>query len=486
MEQQPSAGGPGVARNANAVYIVPADWSAAPAALATAFDRIDADVPATQLLVVVASADAAVAITQAITAVRGQTMPRAIAATGASRVARVLRAGAAPIVVGAPEQLLALLRMSALKLDGVRVLAVAWLEDILAAGRGEDLEAVIADVPKSAARVIMTAQWDAPAKDFVERHARRAPVLQLSHTGPVPLAEGTEAPTRVSPPSSTAPEPPVTVSSVAYVTCSTSARVAALQTVLDELDPPSALIYVRSIDGEREVADTLRALGYDAHHAVRLTRGEATEHTALVVLFDLPHTPAEWRAATASQPARVVALGPPRLLGQLRTLAGSIVPLTFSAPFDAARASEAQLRADLRRELAAGTPARELLTLEPMLAEFDGAALAAAALRLLEHERTKRPRIEAAPPPQPPREATRQERPRDRDRERPRSDHGPRDARGGPGGRRSATDRAPTGGGGRREFRPRPNDHSGPPPRGQGDRESRRPPNARPLPRNPR
>ncbi len=489
MEQQPSGGGSGVARSANAVYIVPADWGAAPAALATAIDRVDADVGATQLIVVVASADAAVAITQAISGVRGQTIPRVVAATGASRVARILRAGAAPIVVGAPEQLLALMRMSALKLDGVRVLAVAWLEDILAAGRGEDLEAVMSEVPKSAGRVLLTARRDPSAEDFVERHARRAPVLQLAPADPQLVGDRTGVTTTPA----LAPEVPVTVSSVGYVTCPVSARSLALQTVLDELDPPSALIYVRSNDGEREVQETLRALGYDAHHAIRLTHGAVNEHTALVILFDLPQTAAEWRAATSSQPARVVALVTPRLMGQLRALAGvAIAPLTFSAPVDAARASEAQLRAALRRELAAGTPARELLTLEPLLSEFDGAALAAAALRLLEHERTNRARAEPAAVAAPPSQVAPQERSQDRGRERPRHDQGARNARGGPGGGRShGGDRSgrsssPSGGGGRGEFRGRPNEQPGGPPRGAPHCESRRPPNARPLPRNPR
>jgi hypothetical protein len=49
------------------------------------------------------------------------------------------------------------------------------------------------------------------------------------------------------------------------------------------------------------------------------------------------------------------------------------------------------MREELRRVLVEGVPARELLALEPLLAEYDGAEVAAAALRLLERER-ERPR----------------------------------------------------------------------------------------------
>lgn len=385
MEQQPSAEGPAVSRSANTVVVIPADWSAAPAALATSIDRVDPDLAATQLLVVVASAEAAVAVTQAIIAERGGSLPKVVAATGASRVGRVLRAGAAPVVVGAPEQLLALLRMSALKLDAIRALAVAWVEEIAMAGRSEDLEAVLADVPKSAARTVITAKLDAAVEDFVERHARRAIVARPSEppSAPTPRVDAT------APSMATVP--------VSYVLGPASARALTLRNVLDEIDPPSAVIYVRSGVGEQEAGDVLRALGYDGEQAsIRLTRGGPTEHASTVVLYDVPRGAVEWQGAVRGQPARIVALLTPRLLDHLRDLAGvEPTPLSFSAPLDAARAREAQLRAELRRELAAGAPGRELLTLEPLLTEFDGVALAAAALHLLEQERKARARLDA-------------------------------------------------------------------------------------------
>jgi hypothetical protein len=385
---------------------------------------------------------------------------------------------------------LALLRMSVLKLDSLRTLAVAWLEDILAAGRGEDLEAVVTDVPKGAGRIVLTAHWDAPVEDFVERHARRAPMLQLSQGGPVVLREGSDGGTGEVRVSTSHGDEAGTVASVAYVLCPASARAAALQTVLDEVDPPSALVYVRSDEAERDVQEMLHALGYDTHPSVRLTRGDVTEHASLVILFDLPHGPAEWRAATASHPARVVALLAPRMLGQLGALAGvAVAPLPFAAPLDAARAREAQMRADLRRELSAGTPARELLALEPLLAEFDGAALAAAALRLLDRERTSRAPADTVTA-QPHRD--RQERQPDYRRERSRGDRGTRDGGGASRGERSSSPdrrgRFPPAraGGDRGGQRDSPSGHSRGSHRDEARRDTRRPSDAKPLPRSPR
>ena len=52
-----------------------------------------------------------------------------------------------------------------------------------------------------------------------------------------------------------------------------------------------------------------------------------------------------------------------------------------------ARDRDTRMRAELRALLAQGQFGRELLALEPLLDEFDGIEIAAAALQLLEQER---------------------------------------------------------------------------------------------------
>jgi ATP-dependent RNA helicase DeaD len=476
--EQPSTASSGVARGLNVVHVLPADWSTAPAALASAFERINSDVPATQLLVVVATADAAMAVAEAIIAARGNTGPRVVAATGAGRVARVLRAGAAPVVVGAPAELLALLRSSALKLDQVNTLAVGWVEEILEGGGAEDLEAVLADVPREAARVVITARIDDAVEDFIDRHARRAPRIQQT---PEPSGQ-MAGPDSTGSAASAVPEGTMDAP-VGYVLVARSARPVALRQVLDELDPPSAAIWVRSDEGEREARGTLSALGYGSSDGqISVERGPLSEHRALVIVYDLPRNAAEWRAATGGRPARIVAILEPRLLQQLRSLTEvAIAPLAFTAPLDVARAHAARLRAELRRELATGAPPQELLTLEPLLTEFDGVALAAASLHLLEQERRARSRLEQQratilPQPTTP-EVVRPAAPRSSMKD----DRPSRGPGGPPGPRRDHPPRGQAGADRSREgHRPdRPNP-------GRGPHTDRGRPNARPRPRNPR
>jgi ATP-dependent RNA helicase DeaD len=89
----------------------------------------------------------------------------------------------------------------------------------------------------------------------------------------------------------------------------------------------------------------------------------------------------------------LVALATPRQLPALRALSGGgrVTPLTLSGPAARALTREERMREDLRAVLADGIPARELLALEPLLTEFDGVEVAAAALRLLDRAREATP-----------------------------------------------------------------------------------------------
>ncbi len=90
--------------------------------------------------------------------------------------------------------------------------------------------------------------------------------------------------------------------------------------------------------------------------------------------------------------------------------------------------------------LARGVPPREIISLEPLLREFDATELAAAALHVLERERAQRRAAEVNPVPP--------AKPRPSDGDRPRSDRPDRaspHARPEGGMRRPGSDRAPRG-----------------------------------------
>jgi ATP-dependent RNA helicase DeaD len=120
--------------------------------------------------------------------------------------------------------------------------------------------------------------------------------------------------------------------------------------------------------------------------------GKATEADGqLIVLYDPPTDDAELRTLAASRgSARIVAIVTARQVAALRRMAGgTVAPLALPEAAMRARTREDAVRDELRTVLASGQFSRELIALEPLLSEYDGAEIAAAALRLLDAERSK-------------------------------------------------------------------------------------------------
>src|SRR6185369_11740935 len=215
---------------------------------------------------------------------------------------------------------------------------------------------------------------------LVERYARRARRV-------VAAAAGAETPTALE-----------------YVTITRAGRLTALRRLLDEVDPASALVITRSEESEQPVRDLLRSLGYSGEDApVRVSRAGTATPVDLVVLYDLPATREELREAVGDHTGRVIALTQPRQLTTVRAIAagGTVAPMTLAGPTGRARNRDADVRAELRSRLSSGTFGRELIALEPLLDEFDGIEIAAAALQLLERARAterSQPRTPAAAP----------------------------------------------------------------------------------------
>jgi ATP-dependent RNA helicase DeaD len=363
-----------VTRSQNVVLTLPHTPRAVAQFIAPALERLDGDAEGTQLLVLTADPETTIAVAQAAARLSADgaaaEAARVLPVTNARRGERLVRGRPAPAVVGTPAEIAALVRGAALKLESVSALIVAWAEDVLAAGDAESIEAVMAEVPKSASRTVVVEHESEEVAAFVERYLRRP-----RRVGGAPAApDETQAPVAVH-----------------YVSVAPIARPAALRRLLDELDPPSAVVVTGSPESEREVRDSLRSLGYVGDEGpVRVTSDDVTEHAALVVLYDLPATRAELERAVGAAPVQTVALVQPRQIGHLRAVAGArVTALTLPEPAVRARGREERLRAELRALLANGAPAREVLALEPLLDEFDGIEIAAAALRLAERERDR-------------------------------------------------------------------------------------------------
>lgn len=372
----------GIARNQHVLYLLPHEAAAIAHFLPPVLERLagdDSDTasPGPRVLIVTPDAETSVNVARFALQMPAHSADTAaqsvVPVTSARRAARQLAARSVPIVVGDPNVLLELIRGATLKLANVRALVIAWVDAIVDAGATPLLEALMNEIPKDAARTMVAAHATPAVEALVERYARR----------PRRVTDGEE----------------VTGGPIAlrYLVSTSEARPAALRRLLDELDPPSAAVYVYEDATAAHATAALQALGYGDADAVRIAREAPQPAPALLVLYELPPTIDALRALAASG-SQLVALAAPRELPALRALAGggSLVPYTFDALLGAARAHEDRTRDELRGILGDGLPARELLTIEPLLSEFDAASVAAAALKLLERERSRSSTMTAA------------------------------------------------------------------------------------------
>ena len=353
------------AASVGTINMLPHDEESIAQLIAPVAARIDAGSGSVQALIVTADGDVALAFARAAI---GANDLRLVPATSEGRALRLLRAGGVRAIAGSPGVLTALMAQSALKLDSVRVVVLAWVEDVLAAEPAEVLETLMAEIPKDATRMLITAEMSPAIEEVAERYFRRAHRLAAP---PVPEGLG-----------------PVVMS---YVSVTDASRPGALRRILDELDPPSATIVARTERGAAEARHTLREMGYasdDPNITVRI--GSSTPDVSLIVLYELPTTAEQLRAMVGAGTPRVIALARPRDLGRLGTLAGlAPTPLAAREPTERARRAEHAAREELRAEMKRGRPDRQIVALEPLLEEFDAIDIAAAAMRMLERARER-------------------------------------------------------------------------------------------------
>jgi len=358
----------GVTRGQNAVQVMPLDWSAAERVLGTLIDRIDPARAETQLLVITADAENAAAAAMALVEVVGSRPIAVVAATASPRASRLLRASPAHVVTGAPSELVTLLQASALKPAGVRGVVFAWLDPILETPDAIPLETLLGELPKEGARVVLAHELSPAYEAMIERYARRARrSVETVDDAATPL-------------------------NAEYVATSLPARGATLRRLLDALDLPGAELYARNELVQREALGVARSLGY-GHDAVRLVNAADTASRDPLILLELPTTREEVRALAGTSGRKLYALVQPSQLASLRVLlgGGAVAPVALLDAAERARGRDAAVRASLRDLLTSSDVRREVLALEPLLAEFDGIEIAAAALRMLEQQRPQRP-----------------------------------------------------------------------------------------------
>jgi len=370
-------------RGQSLVYTLPHTTESIAEFLTPALARTDPSAGGTQVVVVTRDTETALAISEAILRVSGAGGIEVVPVSSAARAGRIFKTRPVLAVAGTAAELLELVRASLLKLDTVRTVALAWADDILQEGPDTvaALEGLLGELSE-AGRVIVTRKLTPAVENLVERYARRA-----RRVGPADM-EIPQLPADY--------EMPI----IKFVTVAGSGRASALRRLLDDLDPPSAVVVARDEAAADEASRTLKTLGYhEDDESITVTRGyvgSVATHT--VIFYQPPVLPAELHQIAQAKPVQVVVISAPGEVPWLRELAsGRLAPLNLHGPERRAHDREESVRQELRVVLARGLPAREVISLEPLLREFDGTELAAAALLLLERERAQRRAAEANP-----------------------------------------------------------------------------------------
>ncbi len=327
----------------NLIYVCPpAAWAIEPL-----FGRLSTDErPGVGTLVLVPNTSDGLDVA-AVTAARDLLQP-AHPTTGLARTARLLQADAIRTLIATPSDSLELVKRSILKLTGVTRVAVLWPELQLAADPAVPIDTLLGDCP-DAQRLVITTD-PSSVRDFVERHARRAPIVTAAQL----------------------PDDPIGPARYALVD---RARIPwAVRATLDILNPQSAVVWDPVPSAHSRWVELL------SDPTVRLVGDPGAKRADLAVAVDLPS--AEAFRALGATATEVVVLPRPAQLSYLSRLAHPLSILRLSGEADRARDRGLQLRVALRGQIDAATGSGDLLTLAPLFDEYDPALVAAAALEL--------------------------------------------------------------------------------------------------------
>ena len=312
-----------------------------------------------QLLVLVPSGREAVGLAASINAALDVEGVLLTPLASLARATRRLATGPSAIVT-TPAIAAQFLSQSLLKLEAVETIVLVGVEDLMS--DESTLSVILAEVPKTAARVLFASQTSETLTAFMQSHAHRARVI----THDVGTA-GSFA--------------------IEYVVVDPSARADALSRLLEKVDPAHATV-VSAEESAEDSCFALAALGYaPGDPLVEYTDGAIAEGEPLVVLFDAPQTAEELETVFESSPGRVVAFVSADSLSVFLKAAGTGArPLTLTLGVADATSREAQVRDQVVAAIGDGDVHRELLTLAPLFGTYDPAWVAAGLLRIAERK----------------------------------------------------------------------------------------------------
>jgi ATP-dependent RNA helicase DeaD len=281
-----------------------------------------------------------------------------------ARATRLLQTGTVQVLISTPEASLSLAQRSALKLDQIAALFLAWPE---AWGNDAPVTSLMQDVPRDIQRIVYTAEQER-VHDLVDRYARRAHTVGPSMH---PLTDGADAASALTRKSR----------DVRTVMTPWSQREAALKQVLELLDPVSSAIWrlTAAPESSFEVAGTSWVSG-------------SVPDADLIIAYDLPTAT---QLAQLAARGNVVLLVTPAAHAWALRVAPAARTLRLPDAADAAAAEAASRRGRIAAVIEERVAEPSLLALAPLFERHDPALVAAA----LYHLWLERPGLNAPPTP---------------------------------------------------------------------------------------
>jgi hypothetical protein len=269
-------------------------------------------------LVLTADADRAVALQEACGCAES------LAVTGLARAQRKLAAGRPRFLFVSAADAVRLLQRSALQTAQFETVVLAWPEQLDAEGR-EALETVMGEAARDAQRMVLVSLSGAEIEATIEHHAFKAVAFGFPPNAAAEL-----------------PAPP-TLGPASYVLARPDQLDGVRRRILDALDPAS--------DDD-------------------------------VTIAPCPTSRAAAEALAAAEGRRLVFVVEPVQLPWLKTLFAPLAAVRLPTGLDALEQRAEAVRARLARTVETENLDRELFLVGPLLARFDPAEVAAAALRL--------------------------------------------------------------------------------------------------------
>jgi DbpA RNA binding domain len=271
---------------------------------------------------------------------------RILPARGPARAMRRLRDNSLDVLVTSLDTALLLVARSALRMETVAALLVAWPEFL---PDDDSVMPLMQDLPREAQRIVYTAEGSR-VTGLVDRYARKA------LTTGVPAADAALA-------------RPVRTASTSWIR-----RIQTLADVIELLDPASLVVWT----ADRGYHDIIRRQIAGTEPDVQLVTGDAPA-ASTVVAFDLP---GRGRLQQLLDAGEVILLVPTGTETYAAHLAGQRRPLQLPGAVDEARSTESMQREEIRKAIEAGRGTRSVLSLAPLFERYDATLVAAALFEL--------------------------------------------------------------------------------------------------------